>query len=134
MVCIYCGGTTAVNNSRQQKRNNTVWRRRQCGLCDAIFTSVEQAELSTVLRIKQSSTKLEPFIRDILFVSIFDSCKHRPTALEDAIGLTATCVAAIIAVAKDGILTRNTIIDEVAAILDRFDKSAATMYRAYHPL
>ncbi len=133
MVCIYCAGLTSVGNSRQQKRSNSVWRRRRCDSCKAVFTTLEQADLSTVLRIKRSDTVLEPFIRDILFVSIFDSCKHRLRALEDAIELTTTCIAAIIAVSDNGVLTRSAIVDEVVTVLQRFDKSAATMYRAYHP-
>lgn len=132
MVCIYCSSSTDVINSRHQKRRNAVWRRRQCRECQAVFTTSEQADLSSTLFIVRSKTVLDPFSRDQLLMSIYDSCKHRQTALGDAIALTATCIAAILAQTTNGSITRPIIIEQTAAVLERFDKTAATMYKAYH--
>ena len=66
MVCIYCGGETKVTNSRLQKRNNQVWRRRQCLECKGVFTTHEAVDLSSALLIDKSGAP-EPFISDLLF-------------------------------------------------------------------
>jgi transcriptional repressor NrdR len=135
MVCIYCGNTkTQVTNSRLQKRVNTIWRRRSCSKCLAVFTTIEQPDLSTTIAVRMSSKTLLPLQRDKLLVSIYDSCKHRATAYEDATELTKTCIADIIQSAVSGVVDRNAIVAITGSVLDRFDKVAATMYRAYHPL
>lgn len=73
-------------------------------------------------------------MRDQLFVSIYDSCKHRQHALSDAVALTNTCIAAILHSAANGITYRKDIVSETVGVLKRFDAVAATMYQAYHPL
>lgn len=134
MVCIYCGNSTHVVNSRLQKRVNSTWRRRQCAKCHAVFTTIEQVELATTLMIRQPSGRLEPLQRDKLLVSIYDSCKHRATAYEDSTQLTKTCLGDIIQAGSAGVIERNAIVALVGSVLERFDAVASTMYRAYHPL
>ena len=75
---------------------------------------------------------MQPFSRDALFVSIYEACKHRPTALDDAGALTNTIIARLVPAAEHGKLGRNTIITIVHETLDRFDKTAAAVYAAYH--
>lgn len=133
MVCIYCGSATQVTNSRLQKRNNQVWRRRQCVQCGSNFTTHEVADLGSTVAVQYSSRKLAPFSRDILFVSILESCKHRPKAIEDANALTQTIIAQLLPYAQEGVLERDMIATVSGAVLERFDKAAATMYAAYHP-
>ncbi len=134
MVCIYCGQSTQVSNSRHQKRVNNVWRRRLCLTCSAVFTTIEQAELATSLSVRLNNRQLEPFQRDKLLVCIYDSCKHRRTAYQDATELTKTCLSDIMQSSINGVIERNAIVTITGSVLDRFDSAAATMYHAYHPL
>lgn len=75
----------------------------------------------------------EPFSRDTLFISIFQSLQHRSTALDDATQLTKTVLAQILKSAS-GSITLQDINAITAEILERFDKVAGVYYRAYHPL
>lgn len=134
MVCIYCGSATQVSNSRLQKRLNQVWRRRQCISCGNTFTTHEAVDLSTSIAVQYSPRKLTSFDKDTLLISIYESCKHRQTAVGDAAALAQTVVAHLRVQLKDGAIARNTIIETTIAVLDRFDKTAATVYKAYHPL
>lgn len=137
MVCIYCSGKTSVINSRKTVRLNTTWRRRKCTVCHALFTSFEGIDLTHSLIVAHTgSAHVEPFARDRLLVSIYESCKHRPDALSEASALTDTIIAKIIALlpqqATRGVIDRKIIIEQSVMVLERFDTAAATYYRAYH--
>jgi transcriptional repressor NrdR len=134
MVCIYCGSPTGVNNSRLQRRTNSVWRRRVCQECGAVFTTEENAKLHAGIMVSGSTGKLAPLSRDRLFVSIHDSCKHRHSALDDASALTQTILARLLAHHRGGVVTRDDIVRAATSVLRRFDMAAATFYAAYHPL
>lgn len=77
--------------------------------------------------------RLEPFQRDKLFMSIYDSLKHRKTALSDASGLTDTVISQLYPLMKDAVVERMAIIRAVTEVLTRFDGVAATHYDAFHP-
>src|SRR5687768_9890096 len=89
MKCIYCGSKTGVINSRLQKKTNQTWRRRQCSDCGAVFTT-EEAVLTDHSVVVINKTHTEPFSRDRLLLSIYDSLKHRKTAITDATALLGT--------------------------------------------
>ena len=131
MVCIYCGGDLGVTNSRPQKSRNQTWRRRLCKACGAVFTSEEAIDLSQALSVA-SGPDLQPFDRDRLFVSIYESLRHRQQAAGDARGLADTVAAYIIAGAEDGRIETRTIADIILSTLQRFDHAAATHYAAFH--
>jgi transcriptional repressor NrdR len=135
MVCVYCGGPTQVANSRHQRRSNDIWRRRKCTSCGNVFTSIESTDLASALRVQQTATQLEPFVRDKLFLSIYESCRHRPTALRDAANITQLVINRLL-VQHDhhGLLKRQDIITATAKALKPFDRAAVTAYLAYHPL
>ena len=83
--------------------------------------------------IKGASGALEPFSRDKLLISIYDSCKHRSGALHDALGLTQTIIGDLIRiVGETGSLEKDTVIAASHAVLERFDPVAATVYTAYN--
>lgn len=133
MVCIYCDSPTSVTNSRLQRRLNQVWRRRICTSCRNTFTTHEKADLANAIAIRQSDGRLTPFSRDRLFVSIYESCKHRAKPILDADGITQTVIARLRTELSEGTLDRGTIVAVTHPILERFDKAAATIYAAYHP-
>ncbi len=132
MVCVYCGHSTQVINSRHQKKVNQVWRRRQCTNCQAIFTTREAVDTTQALRIKKDKA-YQPFSRDTLLLSIYDSLKHRKTAETDATALTATIMTKLYPLIHDATLNRTDITKTATAVLTRFDKAAATHYHAFHP-
>lgn len=132
MVCVYCSSDTQVTNSRHQKRKNTVWRRRKCASCGAIFTTTEVAESAQALSVV-SDRGLEPFLRDKLFVSVYGSVRHRKSALADATGLTDTIVASIYSLANDAAIEQGVISEVTYTVLERFDAVAAMHYGAFHP-
>ena len=134
MVCIYCGGSTSVKNSRPQVRGNNIWRRRACDACSSIFTTIERPELQTALMIRLGNGNLVPFRRDQLFIDLYLSCKHRPMALDDATALTHTVLSKLLKGQTSLALERTAIIQMAAQVLKRFDPAAATIYLAYHPL
>lgn len=77
--------------------------------------------------------RLQPFSRDNLFMSIYDSLRHRRTALDDATALSSTVLRKLYPLIKKARLERKDIVETAAQTLDKFDKVAATHYRAFHP-
>lgn len=134
MVCPYCTNPTRVTNSRPSKQDPGVWRRRACSTCAAVFSTRETLDFATTLLFQSNNGKLAPFDRDKLYVSIYESCKHRQRAISDATHLTNTCIAQCIALHKNrGIITRSELQSVVVKTLQQFDSAAATYFAAYHP-
>jgi transcriptional repressor NrdR len=131
MVCIYCGNKTKVVNSRSSAKTFTTWRRRECLNCEATVTTREHVDPSGALNVKKHKG-LEPFSRDILFLSVYNSLRHRKTAQKDADELTATVLGLLYRRNINGTLKREDIITQTASTLKRFDKAAAVTYGAYH--
>lgn len=132
MVCIYCGATTKVINSRAQVRMGGVWRRRRCLACNNIFTTVENPDLSSSIAFERKLNDFEPFSRDKLLISVYESLRHRKSALEDAQGLTDTIWSKLIPNINTAAISRVDVISITTAVLKRFDKAAAVYYAAYH--
>lgn len=145
MVCLYCPGDLAVSNSRPQKSRNQTWRRRPCKACGAVFSSVEALDLTQAIIVANNVSNhtssqngnyqlsLQPFDRDRLFISLYESLRHRPQAASDARGLADTVIARIIKSTVSGQTDNQTIGTLVLNTLQRFDKAAATHYAAFHP-
>lgn len=133
MVCIYCSSHTQVVNSRHQRRANAVWRRRRCIECTNIFSTLENADYEKSWVVRQADGTLVPFLRDKLLVSIYNSCQHRPQALQDAIGLSNTVLTALLPEARSSALPASVIANHILTTLRRFDTAAATHYQAFHP-
>ena len=133
MDCMYCGSDTSVVNSRPQRNSNNIWRRRHCAACGGIFTSIERAELATSLVVRSKQVLL-PFSRDQLFLTVHESCKHRPHAIDDASALTQIILSQVVKTAKGGVVERDELVRTAGLALARFDKTAGTVYAAYHPI
>jgi transcriptional repressor NrdR len=130
MVCIYCASKCATINSRPRKKTNTVWRRRACMGCGAIFTSVEEVDLKGSIRFR-SLEGLEPFSKQKLCSDLAESLSHRKTALNDAEELYFTIIERLLP-SKSGIVERKLLISTVINVLKRFDKAATAYYQAHH--
>lgn len=101
--------------------------------CGTTFTSLESVDLSGSITVK-SQKQIQAFQRDKLFMSIFDSLKHRKTALEDATALTDTIISRLYPHMKEVTLEKQIIISITLESLRRFDIVAATHYEAFHPI
>lgn len=133
MVCIYCGAQTRVSNSRPQRRLNQIWRRRHCEQCGAIVTTHEAMDYSQGLVVRSKGGSLTPFRRDKLFLSIYQSCRHRHDPAADAGALTDTIMAAVTLQSEEGVLSAELIGNTTEVTLHRFDEAAAVQYHAFHP-
>jgi len=131
MKCVYCDEETKVINSRLQKKANQVWRRRNCTACGAIFTSIERVDTEQALSVVKNDAH-QPFSRDKLLFSIYDSLKHRKTAESDATALTATILGKLMKATDEATITRQKIVDLTYEVLNNFDNAAATHYQAFH--
>jgi transcriptional regulator NrdR family protein len=132
MVCVHCGHNTRVVNTREQKRSNQVWRRRQCETCKAVFTTEEAVVYQGSWTVRSSACVVRPFSRDKLFISLYESCQHRSTALNDAAGLTDTVIKKTGGQIKDGVVSRRSLVQTAQVALNRFDEAASVHYQAFH--
>lgn len=131
MVCPYCGAKTQVFNSRTQKRTNSTWRRRKCMNCKSVFTTEENYDLSTVLRVKTDNSKLQPFSKAKLMISVYECCKHLKHPESDAEALTDTIIKDILELQKP-IISSKEISSVAHYAIKRLDNSAAVQYAAFH--
>jgi transcriptional repressor NrdR len=134
MVCIYCESPTNVSNSRLQKRSNQIWRRRNCQACGNTFTTHEKVDLEGSIAILFSTKEIRPFRRDMLFISVYECCKHRGDPVSDADGLTQTIINRLRSRIQDGTVLRHDVVNAALETLRHFDSVTATMYAAYHPV
>lgn len=82
--------------------------------------------------VEAKERKLEPFNRDRLFLSIYESCRHRPNAVSEAAALTQTIINNLTTSQQNGVIGRAAIAKQAHLVLKRFDTTAATFYAAYH--
>lgn len=131
MNCPYCDSDSHVTNSRHQKRTNSVWRRRQCKKCDAIWTTTERLQGSGTYKIKADKHLID-FHPEILLISLYEALKHRKTPEIDAQYVYGT-VLANIQNAKEPVFTTNQIAKECYGVLKNYDKLSADLYKTLHP-
>jgi hypothetical protein len=84
--------------------------------------------------LKDHSGSLHAFSRDALFLSIYESCRHRKDAINDASAITSNIVGRLSGFSATGEILRNELIDIAQEVLSRFDLTAASVYRGLHPL
>jgi transcriptional regulator NrdR family protein len=101
-----------------------------------IFTSTEHVDFGASFAIRHKDQSLERFEYNTLFISIYESCKHRKHPVTDATELTQTILSKLLAgkseSVKIGEIKTSQIIETALETLKRFDAAAATIYAAYH--
>lgn len=132
MVCIYCGGETRVTNSRHQKRNNRIWRRRQCLRCKSIFTTKESIDTSSALFVDKNDN-LEPFIEDLLFTEVLLALQDRKDAYTASREVTNTVIKNILKLPEKPVFSPSSISTTTAKVLKSFSRRAYLRYVAEHP-
>jgi transcriptional regulator NrdR family protein len=71
-------------------------------------------------------------MRDKLFISLYDSCRHRVAALSDATHLSNTIIGKLGSESQDGLIASASIARMTYEALSRFDAAAASHYQAFH--
>jgi transcriptional repressor NrdR len=132
MVCIYCGSETKVGNSRWQKRNNQVWRRRQCKKCKAVFTTHEAVDLSSTLLVQVNGSP-KPFVSDILFTEILLAMQDRKDCYLAAREATATIVSKLLKLPGKPLFSTTQISLISADVLKKLDKRSYERFSIEHP-
>ena len=132
MVCVYCGHETKVTNSRWQKRNNQVWRRRKCVVCKAVFTTHEAVDLPSALLV-QSGASTKPFLPDLLFTEVLLALQDRTNCYVDAREVTNTVIKQLLKLPESPLFTPQQISQAASKVLGRLDKRAQLRFVAEHP-
>jgi transcriptional repressor NrdR len=132
MVCVYCGGETKVTNSRLQKRNNQVWRRRQCLVCGAVFTTHEVLELESALSVTRNGAP-QPFLPDLLLNELIQALRHRKDVYTASREILGTIVRRLLQLPQSPLFVPSDISSVTASVLKRFDRQAYLRYIADHP-
>ena len=132
MVCIFCSNETQVTNSRPQKRNNNVWRRRQCQVCHSVFTTIEAIDYSSVFRINVQGD-FKPFLTDLLYTEVLLALSDRKNAYMDAREITNNIIKTLSKMPGSPLCKPSDISRVTAAVLQKFDKRAWHRYAAEHP-
>ena len=132
MVCVYCSGNTGVTNSRLQRRNNIVWRRRACKSCLAVFTSLEAPDLSSCLLIQVEDGSYKPFIREKLYMDVYTALDETSRRYNDAGHLTNTIIGKLLAESHGSAIPISSVISCSLKTLGQFSRRAHLKYAAEH--
>ncbi|MBX6334560.1 hypothetical protein IRY61_04455 [Candidatus Saccharibacteria bacterium] len=119
-----------------QRHNNHVWRRRSCTKCSSIFTTIERPDLTGSFVVGSPGAKkgqLQPFSRDKLFLTVYECCKHRSNAVEEAASIVQTVINQLVMQNREnGLIERAEIAQKAYNALKRLDPTAAAIFAAYH--
>ncbi len=133
MLCINClHDKTKVTNSRQHKNNPTVWRRRHCLNCQAVWTTYERADLDNT-KVINHERQTTPFNIGKLTISIARSFQHNKHGADFySYSLAQTVQEELIK--QNFHLSTDDIAINAHQVLQRFDPVAAVQYAAQHDL
>ena len=134
MFCINCfHPTTNVANSRPNKNQPLVWRRRSCPQCGAVFTTTERPSLAHTQTVHLPSGEAVRFNLGKLIVSLSRAFQHNPADAELAtLDLAQTIEMALATELKT--ITPEDIEVIAHQVLKRYDELAAMQYAAQHQL
>ena len=135
MFCINCfHENTSVTNSRPHKKQPSVWRRRRCTQCGAVFSTIEVPSLAQNTPVYAPSGLREPFNLGQLVISIAEAFTHQPDAGKKQALWLAQTVELTLSTQHPASLTSEDIAAVTHTILKRFDELAAIQYAARHRL
>lgn len=134
MFCINCfNKSTAVANSRPNKKQPQVWRRRSCSNCHATFTTYERPSLADNKLISLPDSTTDTFNLGRLILSIAKAFTHSPNDAKYNTLWLAQTVEDILSTERQTLHP-----DDIAAtthqVLKKFDELAAVQYAAQHQL
>lgn len=134
MFCINCfHKNTSVANSRPNKKQPQVWRRRKCPNCSAVFTTYERPSLAENKPIERSDGSVDTFNLGKLILSIAKAFTHAPAEAEyNALWLAQTVEDTLST--EHQTITSGDIEATTHQTLKQFDELAAMQYAAQHHL
>jgi len=130
MNCPYCNTDSKVVNSRSQKKSNSVWRRRECKRCHAIWTTEEHLRADSVFKVSDNEHLID-FAPEKLTMSLYKALRHTKTADSDAKYLARTVMNKLQDL-KRPVIPKQAIIDTVIDVLKNYNKLSADLYKATH--
>lgn len=134
MFCINCfHSSTQVTNSRPNKKQPFIWRRRSCPQCGTVFTTTERPSLAHNQTIHLPSGDTIPFNIGKLIISLSRAFQHNPVDAEYATLELAQTIEAIL-VTEIKTITSEDIEVTSHQVLKRYDELAAMQYAAQHQL
>ena len=122
-----------MTNSRRQARNNQTWRRRQCLVCGAIFTTHEAVELESALSVEKYG-RPTTFLPDLLLNELITALKHREDAYTASREVLGTIVKRLLSLPQSPVFSPSDITKVTTEVLKRFDRRAYLRYSADHPV
>lgn len=134
MFCIKCHSpNTKVTNSRPHKKRASIWRRRSCSSCGAIFTTSETVATEGLLRVCDSQTASTAFSIGRLMMSIAPLLTQRSSAADDAYWLSMTAYEQALS-SVDAEISPQALAQIVFRVIERYDSTAALKYALDHRL
>lgn len=134
MFCINCfHKNTAVSNSRPNKKQPQVWRRRKCQQCGTIFTTYERPSLADNKRIQLPSGATDVFNLGKLILSISKAFTHSQKDAEYSALWLAETVEDTLSSQRE-VISVGDIEATVHDVLRNYDELAAFQYAAQHHL
>lgn len=134
MVCPYCSNKTSVKNSRPQARTASVWRRRSCKDCGALFTTEEYVKTSSVCTISYPDGSLEPLNRLRLACSIKDALASGKDLYEDAQHIADSIIATLLTSGPGPSIDVQKLTERTLGKLQVFSVEAGLRYAVSHKL
>jgi len=130
MNCPYCNSESKVSNSRHQKRSNSVWRRRECLTCHAIWTTNERLQGSGTFKVSNGDFLVD-FRAELLLISLYEALRHRKTPAIDAQYIYGTVLEKL---QRTNLPVFPTILIAESSynVLKNYDKLAADLYKTLH--
>jgi transcriptional repressor NrdR len=134
MFCINCfHKNTAVTNSRPNKKQPQIWRRRKCPECGTVFTTHERPSLADNKPVHLPAGRVDSFNLGKLIISIANAFTHAPDeAKYNALWLAQTVEDTLSTELKT--ITPEDIEVITHQTLQRFDELAAMQYAMQHKL
>lgn len=134
MFCIKCHSPdTKVTNSRPHKKRASIWRRRGCSSCGAVFTTSETVATEGLLRVRDTRAASAPFSIGRLIMSIAPMLTQRSSAADDAYWLATTAYEQALA-SVDEEISPQALAQIVFTVIERYDSTAALKYALDHKL
>jgi transcriptional repressor NrdR len=134
MFCINCfHKSTSVANSRPNKKQPQVWRRRTCSNCHTTFTTYERPSLADNKPITVLDGSTDTFNLGRLVLSIAKAFTHSPNDAKYHTLWLAQTVEDTLSTERQTI-TPEDIAATAHQVLKKFDELAAVQYAAQHHL
>ncbi len=108
-----------------------MWRRRECLVCQAVFTTHEAVELESALSVDKSGQN-QPFLPDLLLKELMLALSHRKDVYTASREVLGTIVHQLLALPQKPLYKPTDVSKVTSEVLKRFDKQAYLRYVAEH--